>query len=236
MEYCVDVASVSKALTIHIDTIFFNKTITEWQKSIINIHINHIGDYVDFFTVVFVLILTLIIAMGSRFSPTLNNMFTCFNLVCMVSIVVFGSFVAETDMWYLPKNETVHEKSQINQHNHNPDIVNGTTPIGFAPMGLNGILRGAGACIFAFAGFRGIMNDGQKSRNPRRNLPIASIVTLLIATVVYITVSFTISRMIPYYAIDPEAPLTTTFKDLNIRPIFQLLSVGAVTGEDFPFF
>ena len=224
LEYCVDVASVSKALTIHIDKIYFNGDISSWQSHTTAIpNLNHFSDYVDLFSIAFCFILTLIIAMGGKFSKVVNNFFTCFNLVCYVSIMVFGSFSCDLSNWYTQQpglNTTLPTQQS-------PEL----PPVGFMPWQFRGALQGAGSCIFAFAGFRAIFGDGIKARDPKRNLPIASISTLVISTVLYMGVSFTISCMIPSWKIDTAAPIFSAFTEHNLLPLQKLLAIGAIAGQ-----
>ena len=246
LEYCVDVASVSKALTIHIDKIYFNGDISSWQSHTTAIpNLNHFSDYVDLFSIAFCFILTLIIAMGGKFSKVVNNFFTCFNLVCYVSIMVFGSFSCDLSNWYTqqPGLNTTLPTQQSGLNTTLPTQQSGlnTTlptqqspelaPVGFMPWQFRGALQGAGSCIFAFAGFRAIFGDGIKARDPKRNLPIASISTLVISTVLYMGVSFTISCMIPSWKIDTAAPIFSAFTEHNLLPLQKLLAIGAIAGQ-----
>lgn len=220
LEYCVDVASISKALTDHIDHIYFDGKIAGWQNKTAAIPSEYFSDYVDLFSIAFCFILTLIVAMGGKFSKVVNNFFTCFNLVCYVSIMVFGSFSCNISYWYMESNGTT-------------PITSPPTAVGFMPRGFRGVLQGAGSCIFAFAGFRAIFGDGIKSRNPKKNLPIASISTLIISTVLYIGVSFTISCMIPSWNIVPAAPIFSAFTLHDLLPLQKLLAIGAIAGTSF---
>ena len=223
LEYCVDVASVSKALTIHIDKMYFNGEISAWQTKTAPIPTSHFSDHVDLFSIAFCFILTLIIAMGGKFSKVVNNFFTCFNLVCYVSIMVFGSFSCDISYW----NKGVEPPNSTLITEEPPPV---PPPVGFMPWHFRGALQGAGSCIFAFAGFRAIFGDGVKSRDPKKNLPLASISTLIISTVLYIGVSFTISCMIPSWKIDTAAPIFSAFTEHNLLPLQKLLAIGAIAG------
>ena len=229
LEYCVDVASVSKALTIHIDKIYFEGEISTWQTKTAPFPGSSYFDanHVDLFSVAFCFILTLIIAMGGKFSKVVNNFFTCFNLVCYVSIMVFGSFSCNLSYWTMEKEG---RNMSIPNISPPPHPTPSPPPVGFMPWEFTGALQGAGSCIFAFAGFRAIFGDGVKSKNPKRNLPIASISTLIISTVLYIGVSFTISCMIPSWKIDTAAPIFSAFTEHNLLPLQKLLAIGAIAG------
>ena len=68
----------------------------------------------------------------------------------------------------------------------NPD--NWTNP-SFSPNGFSGISTGAAIVFFAYIGFDAVSTVSEEARNPKRDLPIAIIASLLICTVFYMIVS-----------------------------------------------
>ena len=229
----MDVASVCKALTNHIDRIYLDGDISAWQQKTASIPSEYFSDYIDFFSVAICLILTMVIAMGGKFSNVVNNFLTCFNLVCYISIIVFGSFSCDISYWYVVlENSNNSVSGDAPSTSAMPNEADLTAPaVGFMPFGLTGAFRGAGSCIFAFAGFRAIFTDGGVSaRNPRKNLPIASISTLVVSCVLYVGVSLVVSCMIAASQIDVAAPIFSAFSEHGLVPLQNLLAIGAITG------
>lgn len=66
--------------------------------------------------------------------------------------------------------------------------------------------------FFAFLGFEELANISEEIRNPKKNLPIAILVSLTIATIFYILVSIVAVSVVPPAALaaaaDPNVPLT----------------------------
>jgi amino acid transporter len=60
---------------------------------------------------------------------------------------------------------------------------------GFAPHGTSGFMLGTAATVFALLGFRQALDFGAEAKNPGRDLPLALILTLVIAMVTYALVS-----------------------------------------------
>ena len=59
----------------------------------------------------------------------------------------------------------------------------------FAPYGWSGIM-GAGAVVFfAYIGFDAVSTTAEEAKNPKRDLPIGIIASLVICTVLYIVVA-----------------------------------------------
>jgi len=59
----------------------------------------------------------------------------------------------------------------------------------FAPQGAAGITAAAGVIFFAYIGFDAVSTASEECRNPKRDLPIAIIGSLLISTVLYVLVA-----------------------------------------------
>jgi APA family basic amino acid/polyamine antiporter len=60
----------------------------------------------------------------------------------------------------------------------------------FAPNGIGGTVTGAAIIFFAFIGFDAVSTAAEEARNPAKDMKIAILGSLGIATVVYITVAF----------------------------------------------
>jgi amino acid transporter len=67
----------------------------------------------------------------------------------------------------------------------------------FAPSGFSGISNAAALIFFAYIGFDAVSTAGAEAREPKRDLPIAVIGSLLIATVIYILVAITAVGLAP---------------------------------------
>lgn len=61
----------------------------------------------------------------------------------------------------------------------------------FNPQGWAGVFGGASAVFFSFIGFDAASTAGEEARNPRRDLPRAIVISLIIVTVIYVLVAIT---------------------------------------------
>lgn len=59
----------------------------------------------------------------------------------------------------------------------------------FAPLGVGGIGAAAGTVFFSFIGLDAVSTAGEEVRDPRRNLPRALVLALVVVTVVYLLVA-----------------------------------------------
>jgi amino acid transporter len=69
----------------------------------------------------------------------------------------------------------------------------------------------------------------KKVNNPQRAIPIGIIVSLVICTIYYSCASAVLSLMIPYYLIDPNAPLPEAFRFIGYEWGRYIVAIGAVS-------
>ena len=71
----------------------------------------------------------------------------------------------------------------------------------FAPNGFGGIASGAAIIFFSYIGFDAVSTVAEECRNPKRDMPIGIIGSLIVCTLVYIVVALVFVGMIPYPAL-----------------------------------
>jgi len=83
----------------------------------------------------------------------------------------------------------------------------------FQSEGLGVIIAGAFIAFFAFLGFEDIVNVAEEVKNPRRNVPLAVILSLLISATLYIAISLvTITTVPPADIANSSAPLALVYE------------------------
>jgi basic amino acid/polyamine antiporter, APA family len=71
----------------------------------------------------------------------------------------------------------------------------------FAPNGVHGVITGAAIVFFAYIGFDAVSTTAEEARNPKRDMPIGIIGSLIICTVIYALIAAVFTGMIPYGAL-----------------------------------
>jgi basic amino acid/polyamine antiporter, APA family len=105
----------------------------------------------------------------------------------------------------------------------------------FAPYGTSGVMAAAAVVFFAYIGFDAVSTTAEEAKNPRRDLPIGIIASLIVCTLLYLTVAAILSGIVPVTmyrsSVDalPGLPtadpgLVTQF--LNAPVAFALASIG----------
>jgi len=100
----------------------------------------------------------------------------------------------------------------------------------FAPNGVAGVMKGVAAVFFAYIGFDALSTTAEECKNPRRDLPIAMILSLVICTILYIAHALVLTGMVSYTKLDVGDPLAFVFgpEGANIPWVAGIIAVSAV--------
>jgi len=88
----------------------------------------------------------------------------------------------------------------------------------FAPNGFHGIATGAAIVFFAYIGFDAVSTTAEEARNPKRDMPIGIVGSLIVCTLIYAAIAAVFTGMIPYSALvktlasEQAEPLTMAMK------------------------
>ena len=171
--------------------------------------------------VIIVLVITTLLVIGVRESARFNAIMVAIKVAAVLFFIAVGFGKIDTSNW---------------------------SP--FAPYGWSGIM-GAGAVVFfAYIGFDAVSTTAEEAKNPKRDLPIGIIASLVICTVLYIVVAAILSGIVPvthyrtYEAtlagttIVPaaesakflNAPVAYVLSVINMDWAAGIVSAGAVAG------
>ncbi len=162
---------------------------------------------------VLVVVLSLILMRGTKGSSRFNDFMVVLKIAVVLSFIGIGLKYVHTENLtpFIPENT-------------------GT----FGEYGWSGILRGAAIVFFAYIGFDAVSTAAQEARNPRRNMPIGILGSLLVCTVLYMLFAFVMTGVVDYHAYkgaDSIAPAATavahmgpTLADGTVVPAFPWLN------------
>jgi len=125
------------------------------------------------------LMLSALLIKGTKESATVNAIIVILKVTIVVLVISIG--------WGF-----------INPANHTPFVPSPTeyvTPAGITHHfgGLLGILGAAGVVFFAYIGFDAVSTAAQEAKNPKRDMPIGILGSLVICTVLYVLFSYVLS-------------------------------------------
>lgn len=169
------------------------------------------GGIVNLPAVLLILALTRVLSLGIRESAFFNNVMVIVKLTVIVLVICFGAAYVDADNWqpFIPPNT-------------------GNT----GEFGWSGVMRAAGIVFFAYLGFDAVSTSAQEARNPRRDVPLALIATLVICTILYVAMSLVMTGMAPYTDLNVPHPVFVAVDHAGpalawLKPV---VSIGAVVG------
>ena len=179
------------------------------------------GRIIDFPALVITAIVTAILVKGIRESASFNAFMVAVKLVVVLMVIGVGVFYIDPRNWHPFAPYGLTGVSFFGK------TIFGQTGIGGEPLGM---LAGAATIFFAYIGFDSVSTHAEEARNPRRDVPIGIISSLIICTVLYIAVSAVLTGMVPYDKINIDAPVSNAFAQVGLRWAQFLISLGALTG------
>ena len=170
--------------------------------------------YPDFGAVAVVVVLTVIVALGIKCSTRFSAIFVVVNILLLCFVTVCGIAFGHISNW--TANWTSVEVD--------------ATVGGFMPFGWAGVLTGAATCFWAFSGFEMISCAVEESHSPQRHIPLATLLTMLIVTALYIGTSAGMTLLIPCELLDTGAPLPSAFEYAGLTWGQYIIAIGPLCG------
>ncbi len=163
----------------------------------------------DFPAFIIVMLLTVVLVRGIRESAETNNVMVLLKIGAILVFVAVGSRFIHTSNWHP-----------------------------FYPNGWSGVLTGGSIIFFTYIGFDSVSTAAEECKNPRRDVPIGIIATLVVATILYIGVAVVLTGLVPWHTLmDDAAPEVNTLRMLSHTTGSSLLHwtqlvvlIGALLG------
>jgi basic amino acid/polyamine antiporter, APA family len=137
-----------------------------------------------------VLLLTVVLVRGIRESARTNNIMVLIKICAILLFVGFGL-------------------SFVHGSNYHP----------FSPNGFSGVLAGGSIIFFTYIGFDSVSTASEECKNPRRDVPIGIIATLIVCTILYMGVAVILTGLVPWQSIAGDgAPVVNALKRVSLEP------------------
>lgn len=94
----------------------------------------------------------------------------------------------------------------------------------------NGVFTGAAVVFFAYIGFDAVSTTAQEAKNPKRDLPIGILGSLVVCTLLYILVALTLTGVVNYRQLGVPDPIA-----VGIDRIVELRGWSATARTAFTF-
>jgi basic amino acid/polyamine antiporter, APA family len=179
------------------------------------------GTLFDLPAILIALMVTVILVKGIRESASFNTAMVLVKLAIVLMVIGVGAFFVNTDNWvpFAPYGLT--------GVSFFGNTLFGMEGKGGEPLGM---LAGAATIFFAYIGFDSVSTHAEEAKNPKRDVPIGIIASLVICTVLYILVSGVLTGMVRYNEIHIDAPVSDAFGKVGLTWARFMVSLGALTG------
>ncbi|PEA49114.1 amino acid permease [Bacillus thuringiensis] len=159
------------------------------------------GGIVNLPAVIITLILAWMLSRGTRESKRINNIMVLIKIGMILLFITVGIFYVKPMNW-----------------------------IPIAPYGLSGVFTGGAAILFAFTGFDILATSAEEVKDPKRNLPIGIIASLIICTIIYVIVCLVITGMVSYKELNVPEAMAYVMEVVGQGKVAGAIAAGAVIG------
>jgi APA family basic amino acid/polyamine antiporter len=184
MEYALGAATVSIAWSEYLNKLLGGQIPYEWCHSPFESYTDSAGvlhsGMINAPALVILLLLTMLLIKGTKESAFVNA------IIVFVKVAIVLLFIAIGWQFIVPAN-------------HDPYMIPaGTAPVmdsagkiiadysGVFKHGWGGVLGGAAIVFFAFIGFDAVSTAAQEAKNPKRDMPIGILGSLVVCTILYL--------------------------------------------------
>lgn len=170
------------------------------------------GGMINLPAVFIIVLMSLLLIKGTRESATVNAIIVTLKVTVVLIFIFLG--------W-----------RYINSSNYVPYIPENTGQ--FGSFGFSGIIRAAAIVFFAYIGFDAVSTAAQEAKNPKRDMPIGILGSLLICTVLYILFAHVMTGVTSYTSFagkDGIAPVAVAIEHMGTN-----VNAAGVIQPDYPW-
>lgn len=200
LEYMLAVAAVSTGWAAYLKSFLLGFGIHIPKALSGNFDPAH-GTYINLAAVLIIVLISFMLSKGVKSSIRINNIIVLIKIAIIALFLIIGAFYVKPANWHP-----------------------------FMPFGVNGVFVGASSVFFAYLGFDVVSASAAEVKNPRRNMPLGILGTLVICTVLYILVSVVLTGMVSYIKLNVADPVSFALQAVNQNWVAGIISIGALAG------
>ncbi len=171
------------------------------------------------------LIVAAILFRGMKESAVVNNLIVVTKVTIVIIFIALGWAVVSKQLWIGDPTATgISSFIPIRQ-----DVLRGTEMV--KGYGWQGVVTGAGVVFFAFIGFDAVSTTAQECKNPKRDLPIGILASLVICTILYVLIALVLTGVVPFKQLGVGDPVA-----VGIDRIVALRGWSMQAQQTFTFF
>ncbi|MFM2207201.1 MAG: hypothetical protein RL213_1176 [Bacteroidota bacterium] len=203
MEYALGAATVSIAWSEYLNRLLGGGIPYEWCHSPFESFTDSAGIFhqgiMNAPALIILLLLTLLLIRGTQESAFVNA------IIVFIKVAIVLLFIAIGWQFIRPENHTPYLIPQ-----GTPPVLDSAGKViadysGWNKHGWGGILGGAAIVFFAFIGFDAVSTAAQEAKNPKKDMPIGILGSLVVCTILYILFGHVLTGVANWQDfVDPE--------------------------------
>ncbi|MGB6537470.1 MAG: amino acid permease [Xanthobacteraceae bacterium] len=173
------------------------------------------GALINIPAMIVVIAISALLVIGVRETARVNN------VIVAVKLAIILAFIAAA----APFVSSAHWATAGNPHGQ-------FIPPSLGPgqYGWSGVVRGAAVVFFAYIGFDVVSTTAQEAKNPKRDMPIGILGSLVICTVLYIAVGFVLTGIVPYDRLNVADPIAVGINAIELTWLGPIIKFGIILG------
>lgn len=202
LEYALASATVAISWSQYLNSLLGGAIPFEWCHSPME------GGIMNVPAVFILIVLTLVLIKGTQESATLNAVIVFIKVsIVLIFIAIGWGFINDANYtpFLIPADAVGHE--------------------GWNKHGIGGLLGGAGIVFFAFIGFDAVSTAAQEAKNPKRDMPIGILGSLVVCTILFVLFSHVLTGVANWQELaGREASVAFAIK--TYMPGYEWLATG----------
>jgi amino acid transporter len=154
---------------------------------------------------------TVLLVIGVSESATVNNIIVAIKVTVIIAFIVVGAFFVNPANWhpFIPEPTGVENQ-----------------------FGFDGVIRAATIVFFAYIGFEAVSTAGQEAKDPRKDMPIGILGSLVICTILYMLTAAVLTGVVSFTKLNVAAPVATAVDTFGPQWswLAKLIKIGAIAG------
>ncbi|CAM2181814.1 Branched-chain amino acid permease BcaP [Paraburkholderia sacchari] len=148
------------------------------------------------------MVITALLSIGVRESTRINNVMVAIKVTVVLLVIAVGAFHVTPANWHP-----------------------------FMPHGWDGVFGAAAVMFFAFIGFDSVSSAAEEVKNPKRDLPVGIIASLVVCAVLYVAVAAVVTGIVPWQQFAGIAhPVSYALQVAGQKWVAGFIDLGAVLG------
>jgi amino acid transporter len=154
---------------------------------------------------------TVLLVIGVSESATVNNIIVAIKVTVIIAFICVGAFFVNPANWhpFIPEPTGVENQ-----------------------FGFDGVIRAATIVFFAYIGFEAVSTAGQEAKDPRKDMPIGILGSLVICTILYMLTAAVLTGVVSFTKLNVAAPVATAVDTFGPQWgwLAKLIKIGAIAG------